>query len=138
MRLLEDMIQQAHGDGRAVDKDAPAYGDLYLRIARAIQAVGGKVFIRLGSRSPKDSWGCLDNDMKMVPIYNACDAISLLTSETERMWNDIGDARRADYRPRICVRRFLDFDLEHEFRCFIEDGSITGITQYHIQDGPFR
>jgi hypothetical protein len=58
------MIHQAHGDGMALNKDAPAYGDLYLRTARAIRAVGGKAFIRLGSRSPKDSCGYLDDDMK--------------------------------------------------------------------------
>lgn len=138
IRLLEDMIQQAHGDGRAVDKNTPIYVELYQRIARAIDAVGGRAFIRLGSRSPKDSCGYLNNDMKMVPIYNARDAIGLITSETERLWNDIDDARRADYIPRLCIRRFLDFDLEHEFRCFIEAGEIAGITQYHSQDRPFR
>ena len=136
--LLQDMIQQAHGDGRTADRNSPAYATLFRRIAKAIDAVGGRAFIRLGSRSPKDSWGYLDNDMKMVPIYNASDAIGLLTSESERLWNDVDDARRADYIPRLCIRRFLDFDLEHEFRCFVEDDGIVGITQYHIRDGAIR
>lgn len=101
----------------------------------AIKRVGGRGFARLGSRSPKDNPEFMSVNLRPIPLYTGRQALQSL-GYSERIYLDLSDAQRASYIPTICVRRWIDLEPDQEFRCFIEDGSTVGITQYYLDDGP--
>lgn len=84
-------------------------------------------FIKLGSRSPKDSWlgykdgfCCFDGN-KAVKLF--CDS--------ERIHDDLLAARHFDYLPFIAVREWMDIPKWAEFRGFIKNRKLVGLSQYH-------
>lgn len=83
-------------------------------------------FIKLGSRSPKDSWlihksGMCCKDGKY--------AMSLML-DSERIMDDLYMAKANNYLPYIILRKWIDIDPWREFRCFVKDGELVGISQY--------
>jgi hypothetical protein len=99
-----------------------------------IKEAGGRAFVRLGSRSPKDNPVAMDGNCMPIPAYSGRQAVEFL-AYSERVLEDLSNARRANYLPTICVRRWIDMEFDQEFRCFVEDGQIVGITQYYLDDG---
>lgn len=94
----------------------------------------GKGFVRLGSRSPKDNPCFMDRDCRLVPLYSGMQVVEAL-GYSERIYLDLTDAKRANYYPTICLRRWIDIKPDHEFRCFVENSEIVGITQYYLNEG---
>lgn len=99
-----------------------------------IAKVGGKAFVRLGSRSPKDNPVAMDGRCRPIPVYTGRQAVEFLCY-SERVLEDLLMAKRVGVNPVICLRRWLDIDGEQEFRCFVEDGLFAGATQYYLDDG---
>lgn len=99
-----------------------------------IEIVGHRAFVRLGSRSPKDNPAAMDRACRPIPAYGGRMGLDFLAG-SERVLLDLLDAQRADYTPNILVRRWIDMRAEQEFRCFVEDGEIVGITQYYVDEG---
>jgi hypothetical protein len=126
--FIEAMMSGGKIDHRKIDDRG-----LRRRLEEAVHAVGGRAFVRTGSRSPKDNPIIMGMDLRPIPVYCGWQAMEAV-GYSERVYLDLGDARRAGYRPHLCVRRFIDIDPDKEFRCFIEDGVIVGITQYYLED----
>ncbi|MCU7850508.1 MAG: cell division cycle 123 family protein [Candidatus Thiodiazotropha sp. (ex Lucinoma kastoroae)] len=90
------------------------------------------VFVRLGTRSPKD-----------VPDFRAFrgrtrlsyEAIGWLRS-SQRVADDLAACRRYGYPPTVAVREWLDIPLWSEFRCFVRKGEVVGLSQLHLHIGP--
>lgn len=106
--------------------------DLVKAIGDAIGRVGGSAFVRLGSRSPKDNTLIMREDMRPMPVYSGRQAMEAM-GYSERVFIDLLDARRANYMPVIAVRRWLEIPPECEFRCFVTEGKISGMTQYYCE-----
>ena len=86
-------------------------------------------FIKLGSRSPKDAW--------LINKYGMCckdgkSAVALLF-DSERIMDDLRLAEYNNYLPYIVLRKWIDIDPWREFRCFIRNGELVGISQYFYQ-----
>ncbi len=90
------------------------------------------VFVRLGTRSPKD-----------VPDFRAFrgrtrlsyEAIGWLRS-SKRVADDLRTGLRYRYPPTVAVREWLDIPLRSEFRCFVRQGEVAGLSQLHPHIGP--
>lgn len=92
-------------------------------------------FVRLGSRSAKDSFSfenggrCEDGD----------DALKMLLNGSERINDDLHLALHHNYRPWLWVRQWHDIAPWQELRCFMHSGELVGISQYdyidHSQQG---
>lgn len=108
---------------------------LAARLDRGVAAVGGRAFVRLGTRSPKDSYEIM-GDAQAACVTTGKRAVFLLTNSMERVLRDLDDDRRADVDSYVCVREWRDIKPWQELRCFIEDGRLAGISQYHCDDGP--
>jgi len=85
-------------------------------------------FIRLGSRSPKDTplgvaSGCL--------AENSRQALRLLTAGSHRMSYDLRLCVRESYNPWVFLREWRDCEPMREFRCLFRDGRLIGASQYH-------
>jgi hypothetical protein len=94
----------------------------------ALAAMPGGGFIRLGSRSPKDTALAL---MTGLRAKDAPSALALLCAGSRRMLHDLRICREAGYVPWIFVRQWRDIQPLHEFRCFIEGGVPVGISACH-------
>jgi D123 len=100
---------------------------IHERLAGLFRNFPGGAFVRLGSRSPKDA---LYRKHKSLRVYNADDALSLLLGASERIMDDLLLAIAKNYRPSIFVREWLDTPPWTEFRCFMKQRTLVGISQY--------
>jgi hypothetical protein len=87
-------------------------------------------FIRLGSRSPKDSWEAAKIGFRSSGPSHA---ITLLF-DSERVYDDLHLAKSHDYLPSIVVREWQSIKEWQEFRTFIWDRKLAGISQYFYHD----
>lgn len=119
---------------------------LHEKIKRLIATSGAPgVFVRLGSRSPKDSfhWWRQDDDLGPRPkggpwpISSGEEAMRLLLETSERVNDDLLEAVAQDYSPWIWVRAWQDIEPWQEFRCFVRDGQLIGISQYDYMERRF-
>jgi hypothetical protein len=90
-------------------------------------------FVRLGSRSPKDSlyWGMDPEDSESGIVRNADQAIRRLISCSERVYDDLQMHLAMDTPPCIYLRKWIDIPEALEFRCFMKDRKLIGISQYY-------
>lgn len=85
----------------------------------------GGSFFRLGSRSPKDTF-----NYRPLKVLNPLDAIHLCML-SDRIGHDIHWGFLHSYSPTFFVRPWLEMERWREFRCFVKDGKLYGISQYY-------
>lgn len=100
------------------------------RIGEAVRSFGGRAFVRLGSRSPKDSW--LGNRRGFC-VSSGTDAIGLLTDCSERMADDLWNHLAGNELAWIWVRQWRNIPADHEWRCVIRGGRVQSASQYHYR-----
>jgi hypothetical protein len=122
-----DALIEANRDGLCDSARLAALGEW---LEPALAAMPGGGFVRLGSRSPKDTALALLTGLKAV---DAAGALALLTARSRRVLYDLSMCRDAGYAPWVFVRQWLDIQPLHEFRCFIEGGELAGISACHGQ-----
>lgn len=103
------------------------------KVATAVTKFPNGAFVRLGSRSPKDAWGAYDS----MKITTTDDPLKLLLDCSERISDDLTLAISNNYEPHIFVRQWIDIPKWTEFRCFMHNRRLTGISQYYYRDGAF-
>lgn len=89
-------------------------------------------FIRLGSRSPKDSFTGYQLGFKGS---TGKQLLSILVGCSERIYEDIDLAIMHNYNPSIYIRQWIDIPDWSEFRCFIKNKELIGISQYNYHSG---
>ena len=91
-------------------------------------------FVRMGSRSPKDSYYIYENGNK---ASNTIDVIKILTSASERIYEDLHLAIKNNYEPSIYLREWCE-EIKavpsNEFRCFMVNKKLVGISQYNYYE----
>ncbi|KAF8927644.1 D123-domain-containing protein [Dissophora ornata] len=151
-KLQEETYRQAQendndsSDDEAEDNDEetplPYFPELEHQIAETIDELGGEVFPKLNWSSPRDaSWIATTNTLK---CHNAADIFLLLKSsdfvahDLAHAYEDCSD--EADgvsgagvrARPKIVelvLRKWFDLAPSMEFRCFVRDHKLVGISQ---------
>lgn len=88
-------------------------------------------FIRLGSRSPKDSWLVYKQGMKCLTGKHAVN----MFLDSERISDDLALSKANNYTPYIAIRQWLEIEPWQEFRCFYKDRKLVGISQYDYHKG---
>lgn len=100
------------------------------RMQTALDRVNGNAFIRLGSCSPKDSL------FKPHPCGTVPDIFDMLFF-SKRVLTDVHWAYLYDYPVSLFVRPWLVIQKWREFRCFVKNGHLYGISQYYVEGRPF-
>jgi hypothetical protein len=101
------------------------------RIAEALECYPGGAFVRLGSRSGKDSAVALTRGLRVV---DAETALRMLTDGSRRTAFDLRLALRHDYAPHVFVREWVQIPPWAEFRCFMRGRRLVGISQYDCKN----
>lgn len=101
---------------------------VYTKLEDAFKRLPGPVFVRLGSRSPKDAvyW-----EKDTLAVSTPKEAIQLLTAGSERMYEDLQLGLTYDYNPHIFLRQWIKLEDWVEFRCFMKNRKLVGISQYY-------
>jgi hypothetical protein len=99
---------------------------LIQRLDDAIKAFPNGAFVRLGSRSPKDAFV----KAEQFRVRSGAEAFTVLTAGSERIYADLQAALTFEYIPHIFVREWTDIPKYSEFRCFMRDRQLIGISQY--------
>ena len=100
--------------------------NLGYRLDSAIARLGRSCFIRLTSRSPKDSLHSLRKGMK---VTDGKQALALLIEGSQRCAADCRMALDSGLPLGIVVRQWIDFPAWAEFRCFMLDRRWVGASQ---------
>lgn len=87
--------------------------------------------LRLGSRSPKDSWTWFDEGPR-VTLQDA-DPLRHFLSVSERTADDLLLALQHDYPPHLWVRQWLEIPPWAEWRCFQRGRELVGVSQYNYR-----
>jgi hypothetical protein len=125
-----DAICEIMWDNKKID-----LSNLAERLQKAIIKMPNGAFVRLGSRSPKDSWYGHEHGFKVTDTKQA---LSLLIGDSERIFDDLQMALYHKYIPHVWVRQWVDIPKWAEFRCFMKDRKLGGISQYYyLEDKPF-
>ncbi len=109
-----------------------AQQELYLgvnnRATEALTKFPKGAIVRLGSRSPKDAWSWDDGSIKLMP---GDDPFKHITNCSERMYEDLSLALLNDYQPHVFVRQWMEIPKWSEFRCFLRNKRLAGVSQYY-------
>lgn len=113
--------------------DAFPDGDRTLRaVEAALDALfaefPGGAFVRLGSRSAKDTPLGLASGGQ---ARTGAQALRLLSSGSRRVAHDLAWALRQQLTPWIWLREWQDIPWADEWRCFVCGGRLVGVGQYH-------
>jgi hypothetical protein len=110
---------------------SPPIEPLLQRLDDALQRFSGGAFVRLGSRSGKDSVYARTHGMR---VTTSEEAVRLLTQGSARVAFDLQLARRHSYTPHLFARQWLDIHPSAEFRCFMKQRRLVGISQYDCKN----
>jgi hypothetical protein len=114
---------------------APSFPELDLKIKEAISSLGGKVFPKLNWSSPKDAAWILANGStcctSLGDIYLLLKSSDFITHDLTQPFkhcSDIqGESNKVQYT--LVLRKWLDVNPGTEFRCFVKDNTVVGISQ---------
>jgi hypothetical protein len=128
--LLEQQGDEYAGDIDIIKEHIEIISD---RISNAINCFGSEgAFVKLSLRSPKDSWiGMAKTGFR---VTSGKEAMALILDSTERMVEDLLACEEADVPLQIHVRRWATIQPYAEFRCFMRDRRLVGISQYSYQE----
>lgn len=124
--LGRNIIEWGECFGKAGVRDAEAVERIEDRIHKAaVLFRPGGAFVRLGSRSPKDSY---EGNKHGFKVLDGKRAIKLICDVSERMSDDLQLAIAEKYPPTIWVRQFIEMGFEA--RCFIDRHKLISAVQY--------
>jgi len=122
-RLGSNIIEYGESFGPIQD-----IADIRAKVAAAVYKMPHGAFIRLGSRSPKDAWSMHEHGAK---IAAGQDPLRFMLDCSERIYEDLSLAIQENYTPHIWVREWREIPRWAEFRCFMQDRKLVGISQYN-------
>lgn len=120
----------ARFEGRGAALEGASRG-LAERVEAALKEYPEGAFVRLGSRSGKDSAYAMLHGLR---VTGGEDAVRMLTHGSRRVAFDLRLALRCGYRPHLFVRQWVEFPPWAEFRCFMRGRRLVGISQYDCKN----
>ncbi|MCK9558196.1 MAG: cell division cycle 123 family protein [Candidatus Cloacimonetes bacterium] len=125
-RLGSNIIEFGEAFGCMAD-----ISDISSKVSSAVEKMPSGAFVRLGSRSPKDSWMMQEEGGKVLPGE---DPLRFMLDCSERIYEDLMLSIQQSYNPHIWVRQWTDIPKWSEFRCFMQNRKLVGISQYYYDE----
>jgi D123 len=116
----------------AIEKSDVNLDGLRRRLDDALTSYHRGAYLRFGSRSPKDSSHGLRYGFR---VRSGLYALAIALTSRERVRFDLAVAHLAEYLPHLFLREWIDIPRWREFRCFMLERKLCGISQYHYADG---
>ncbi|KND04798.1 cell proliferation protein CDC123 [Spizellomyces punctatus DAOM BR117] len=127
---------ESGGEEEIGDDRSPSFPELQRRIEQDIEDLGGAVFPKLNWSSPKDAaWITTGTTLKSTTPSE----IFLLLKSSDFVAHDLGHAfekcENGPTRPEkfeLVLKKWYDLLPSMEFRCFVKDGELVGISQRDV------
>lgn len=100
-------------------------------IGAAIERFTRGAFVRLGSRSGKDSEYAETFGLR---VTTAEAALACLTDRSRRTAYDLRLALANGYAPHVFVREWVDVPAWAELRCFVRGRALVGVSRYDVKN----
>lgn len=123
--------------------NVPDFPEFQIEVEHKIQELGGSVFPKLNWSSPKDAaWISFGRTLRCTSFYD----IMLLMKSSDFVCHDLSDpfgqcvvesscddtsSCHEDVAYQLVLRQWQHIQPESEFRCFVRDNTIVGISQRH-------
>lgn len=144
----EDEVDWSEADDDSTE--IPCFPELEAMVAGAIKRLGGRVFPKLNWSSPKDAtWIATNNSPCCMCFADIC----LLLKSSDFVTHDLTQPFKACVdrdketstsgllQYELVLRKWVEIDPSTEFRCFVKDSVLIGISQrdythyyYHIEE----
>ncbi|KAF3925612.1 hypothetical protein ABW21_db0206038 [Orbilia brochopaga] len=116
------------------------FADVHQAVRAAITELGGGVYPKLNWSAPKDASFILGNTLKCATasdVYLLLKSSSFVTHDLEHVFDDTVDTpdedgellQMSDIAYALVLRKWVDVIPSVEFRCFVKDRELVGITQ---------
>ncbi|KAG0723018.1 Cell division cycle protein 123 [Chionoecetes opilio] len=118
--------------------EGPKLEDFTNKIRDAITKLGGSVFPKLNWSAPKDaSWIAFNNSLRCgTPgdVFLLLKSSSFVTHDLTAPFEDCNDSGEADSHVDYCLvlRHWMDINPAYEFRCFVKEKELVGISQRDV------
>lgn len=123
--LSENPFNEPQVDFVEIDWKPYDISSIVERLDAAVKKFPDGAFVRLGSRSPKDAF------VETFKVHTGAEAVNVLTACSERICDDLHLALDNNYAPHIFVRQWITIPHWQEFRCFMRNRRMIGISQYN-------
>jgi len=117
------------------DAIRPDFPEMHSQVKEAISRLGGAVFVKLNWSSPKDANWMLPQGLKcfsfsdIIHLLKSSDFVTHdLTAPFEHC-ADFTGASLHNFKYKLVLRRWADTNPLHEFRCFVRQNHLVGISQ---------
>ena len=97
------------------------------RLDDAVSKFPDGAFVRLGSRSPKDSFAFYRSGGKCLSGLQSLIALV----DSERVMQDLSLAEDNGYAAHVFLRQWINLEPWQELRCFMRGRRLVGISQYN-------
>lgn len=125
------------------DAEAPAFPELESEVEQSISALGGAVVPKLNWSSPKDAtwmspFGSLrcESFAEICLLLHSSDCIIHDLTEALPSCRDYADQEQqseSEFQFFLALRKWIpDIRPEHEFRCFVQEKNLRGISQREV------
>lgn len=117
---------------------APDLKEFNKEIENAISVLGGSVFPKLNFSAPQDArWIGFNYSLKSTSpgdIYLLLKSSCFITHDLCTPFKDCVDKDEVDTSVNYCLvlREWMDINPAHEFRCFVKDQELVGISQRDV------
>ncbi|KAH3882717.1 cell division cycle protein 123 homolog [Dreissena polymorpha] len=138
-RNSENVINWATEEIIMPEAESPSFPEFELLLKTTITRMGGVVFPKLNWSCPKDaSWISFDRTLKctcpsdVYLLLKSSDFISHDLTQPFKYCDDdenLKDETQVKYE--LVLRKWVEMNPAYEFRCFIKDNKLLGISQRH-------
>lgn len=125
--LIHELITVQDNGGKGIESTIDKYKAIILPKLKEMNCEDS-FFIKLISRSPKDSLADPNNNFKIKPLTSIDEAMHAILASM-RCFEDMVLLRYLDFAS-IVVRPYIEFESFQEWRIYIKDKKIIGISQY--------
>lgn len=117
----------------------PNFPEFEILLNNTIKRLGGKVFPKLNWSAPKDAtWISFDRTLKctctsdVYLLLKSSDFVSHdLTQPFKYCTDDENLKNETSVKYELVLRKWQELNPAYEFRCFVKDGHLVGISQRH-------
>ncbi|KAF0984024.1 hypothetical protein FDP41_007939 [Naegleria fowleri] len=135
----EEREKYANSDEQDEENEVPEFTALQLQIADALDEFE-EVFPKLNWSAPKDAnWMLSESSLlrckSIEDVFLVLKSSSFVTHDIQKAYNNCLDYKPENEIKRVlALRKWYDVNPSMEFRCFVKDRSLIGISQRDISN----